>query len=306
MTQPALPPFLYGTFDWRGNGYFLDSDPGFDLLSDRVLADANPWIVLAAVLERAKRGAHADAIVLTSFFERREPFALARTSLLLFADVAPVSKLGMLESWLRGDDALARVYAAEAAAVSGALALVPAMLDAWQRAATINDHECVGFDLSSVLEDGVGEIGEAVGIYDSPLPPAGVSAGLDRLRASRLAQDPEASPPPLPDLVLAAFARLQGRLGPNSFAWNGAIADIRRLAGKLLDAARDPEAGPGRFLDLRHRFEATTGVDCREFFKKGAAQRLRIAATTEDFLRSPAAALFEPGVRYFFGHRIPD
>jgi hypothetical protein len=35
-------------------------------------------------------------------------------------------------------------------------------------------------------------------------------------------------------------------------------------------------------------------------------QRLQMAATLEDFLRSDPSARYEPGIRYFFGHRIPD
>jgi hypothetical protein len=33
---------------------------------------------------------------------------------------------------------------------------------------------------------------------------------------------------------------------------------------------------------------------------------LTAAALAEELLDRPAAARFQPGVRYFFGHRLPD
>ena len=45
----------------------------------------------------------------------------------------------------------------------------------------------------------------------------------------------------------------------------------------------------------------------REVYKKeGVIQPLATAAILEEFLESPEAAKYEDGVRYFFGHRIPD
>lgn len=56
----------------------------------------------------------------------------------------------------------------------------------------------------------------------------------------------------------------------------------------------------------RRRFEASTGIDCSGFYKDGEFQPLTAAAILEDFLESPEAARYEEGVRYFFGHRIPE
>ncbi|HYO56873.1 hypothetical protein [Archangium sp.] len=56
----------------------------------------------------------------------------------------------------------------------------------------------------------------------------------------------------------------------------------------------------------RHRFEASTGLDCSCFYKNEEFQPLTTAAFLERFLESPEAARYEEGVRYFFGHRIPE
>jgi hypothetical protein len=56
----------------------------------------------------------------------------------------------------------------------------------------------------------------------------------------------------------------------------------------------------------RRRFEASTGIDCSGFYKDRNFQPLTAAAILEDFLESPEVARYEEGVRYFFGHRIPE
>lgn len=75
------------------------------------------------------------------------------------------------------------------------------------------------------------------------------------------------------------------------------------LAERLL---RDIAAGDLHWVAVtRFRFEASTGVDCRGFYDGSHFRPLRATAIIAEFLESPAARHFEPGVRYFFGHRIP-
>jgi hypothetical protein len=56
----------------------------------------------------------------------------------------------------------------------------------------------------------------------------------------------------------------------------------------------------------RHIFEASTGIDCRPFFRNKEFQPLNAAAILEEFLASPAAEKFNPNIRYFFGRFVPD
>jgi hypothetical protein len=51
-------------------------------------------------------------------------------------------------------------------------------------------------------------------------------------------------------------------------------------------------------------FEASTGIDCSDFYEGGNLQRLAALAVLEGFLDSRAAARFEIGTRYFFAHPI--
>lgn len=300
----TLPPFLYGCFDWRVNGLHWADTPPLDLLSRPALESSDPWIVLAAVVEHAKAGDHSHALRLVPFFQRHDPFALSRVSLLVFADVAPARELLQLETVLRGDDVDSRAYAAEAAALSGALALVPAMLDAWTRARSLADHETIGFALSDMLEDRPGPIAEHVGIYDlthSNPPPR--TEAQRRLQAKMAAFEAEREPPPLPGLVLAEHERLRSELGDQAFVWAGAALDVNRLVARFLEDSKDPERKA--FIGLRHRFEAWTGEPCQDFFRAFEPQRLEITATLEEFVRANKGSRYRVGVRYFFGHPIP-
>jgi hypothetical protein len=300
----TLPPFLYGCFDWRVNGLHWADTPPLDLLSRTALESPNPWIVLASVVEHAKAGDHSQAPRLIQFFRQHDPFALSRVSLLVFADLAPSTELPQLETVLRGDDVDSRAYAAEAAALAGSLALVPAMLDAWVRAETVGDHETIGFAISDMLEDPIGPIGEHVGIYNvthSNSPP--LTPNQERLLAMRAEYEARRGPPPLPGLVRAEHQRLVNELGDEAFVWAGAALDVNRFVERFLAESKDPE--PPSFINLRHRFEAWTGEPCQDFFRAFAPQRLEITASLEDFVRAGKGKRYRPGVRYFFGHPIP-
>src|SRR5688500_16868877 len=105
FADSELPPFLNGTFDWRMNGLHFESEPPLDLLSSGALAHSNPWIVLAAVLQRAKAGDHAHVGRLAGFFHADEPFALNHVSVLLAGDMASERDLRILQQALQSDDA---------------------------------------------------------------------------------------------------------------------------------------------------------------------------------------------------------
>ncbi|MEZ4271726.1 MAG: hypothetical protein R3C68_09935 [Myxococcota bacterium] len=60
------------------------------------------------------------------------------------------------------------------------------------------------------------------------------------------------------------------------------------------------------FFNYRHKFEVATGIDCSEMFYERMPQPLVAAKIVEEFLESPDVDKYEDGVRYFFGHRIPD
>ncbi len=106
-------------------------------------------------------------------------------------------------------------------------------------------------------------------------------------------------------LVMARYAELTERFGTDEVhVYRGELTAVVALAKRIRrDIARRKYHN---IVFLRGHFEASTGVDCRGFFERGSFQPIRAAAIVDEFLKSPYARTFEPGVRYFFGHRIPE
>jgi hypothetical protein len=301
----TLPEFLYGTFDWRVNGFRFESEPPPDLLAPAALENSNPWIVLAAVLHRARAGDHSRVSRLSAYFDADEPFALNRVALLLTGDLAPERDLKLLEDALRSRDADTRAYAAEAALYAGRLWLVPAMLEAWHAARTLIHRETIGYAISDLLEAKAGPIAAQAPIYNlPPRPPDSVANPRLKALLEKVAAE-EPAPELFPQLVREASARLSEAAGTDRVTvWHGGVFDVTALAREFLAAV--PGITPGACIPFRHKFEAATGVDCADFFDDFRPQPLVIEAALEEFLLSAPETRFKPGVRYFFGHPIPD
>jgi len=86
----------------------------------------------------------------------------------------------------------------------------------------------------------------------------------------------------------------------------GGRLNIRDIAQRLLTRVQTGER-LDRIAMGRMLLEATTGLNCRAFFDdSGRLQNLTAAAIVEEFLERGDTDRYQPGVRYFFGHRIPD
>jgi len=106
------------------------------------------------------------------------------------------------------------------------------------------------------------------------------------------------------DLVMKRYEELKIEFGTDQvFIYRGARFSVLELAKDMLSKLRD-KVDLGE--EYRHKFEAATGINCSAFFKDDKLQPLAAATILEEFMESSRAKEFEPGVRYFFGHRIPD
>ncbi|MFP2927201.1 hypothetical protein ACLESO_18780 [Pyxidicoccus sp. 3LG] len=110
------------------------------------------------------------------------------------------------------------------------------------------------------------------------------------------------------DRVLERYEELKQRFGTDQVillhAERFSVVSVARRLLSSMSNHSDFEMAKRPFY--RRRFEASTGIDCSPFYKDEQFQPLTAAATLEDFLESPEAARYEEGVRYFFGHRIPE
>ncbi|QRK11042.1 hypothetical protein JQX13_13790 [Archangium violaceum] len=109
------------------------------------------------------------------------------------------------------------------------------------------------------------------------------------------------------DRVLERYEELKRKFGTDQvILLHGERFSVVSVARRLLRSLNGSDFERAKRPFYRRRFEASTGIDCSPFYKDGEFQPLTAAAILEDFLESPEAARYEEGVRYFFGHRIPE
>lgn len=157
----------------------------------------------------------------------------------------------------------------------GKLADMPHILAAYARFAEIRDADILPCYLCDCLETSA--LLSAPEDFDS----------LDSYRAA----------------VTARCAELSDRFGTDQVLLHeGEPLSVTGLAERILRRLREPYFP----YDLRRRFECATGIDCSSFYENGFFKPMQAAALIQDFLESPQSRQFEDGVRYFFGHRIPD
>ncbi len=304
MSDNEIPEFLYGSFDWLENGYQISASSSIDLLDASSLNSSNPWIVLAGVVERAKVRDHSSIKELRRFFHLKEPFALARTALLVVGNAGTYDDMQLLVQAIQSDDSETRRFACQAACQTGYLWLVPTMLNAWGRAISLHDHEIIGYAISDLLETESGEIAAEASIY--PPPPLSQSMLDDPrfVKGFELREKLAFKKPMFPTLVQKKYDEMVKRFRTDQVVvWNGQVFDVVNFAKDFLYKIKSNVVGA--YIDYRQKFEASTGIDCSAFFLNSEVQRLNISATLEAFLESSEVDNYEPGARYFFGHQIP-
>jgi hypothetical protein len=304
FSDGKLPLFLYGTFDWRIHGFHFDSPPPIDLLTPESLESTNPWVVLASVLEHAKSGDHSYAKHLSKFFHAKQPFALNRISLLLVGDIGDDTDLLLIAKAMESNDEEVRLHAAKAAKLAGRLWLIPAMLSAWKQAYSLDDREGIGYAISTLLESKLDAIADQASIYRLPNePPLNSSNLLKEYWQNRVANDDTEEL--FPALVMEAYNRILEKLGTvRVTVWRGELFSVTEFAKEFL--LKIQSGSTGDLFTYRHKFEANTGLNCNDFFVDIKPNLLSMQAKLEDFLITNPETKFKPGVRYFFGHRIPD
>jgi hypothetical protein len=302
-SQDELPEFLQGTFDWFFNGVFFSAHAPIDLLSPLAIEDDNPWIAVAAILERARNGQHEHAPKLAPFFES-DVYALDCVAVVIFGMVAAAKDLPLLKSALQTASSLRRMYAASAAREAGLLSLIPDMLGAWELADDVRQRAVVAQSICDLLEAPDGPLLAESDHFS--LPPVDPNKFADpRFRAFVEKWNARERPvETFPDMVLEKCEALRQRFGTENIAlWAGEKRHPRLVAQHLWDAL--PAASSSfDLVHYRRVFEAMTGINCVDFFKWDQPNRLSIQVTLDDFLRSDTSQFVE-GQRYFFGNVVP-
>lgn len=294
MNKPA---FLGHMFVARGGGFFMKDTPPLDLLDEGILHSRNNWLILAAIVERSKHGDFSATThildVVRSDLSAAELYACAD----IFGHIAPSSVLKDLLAEFRADifdkgDLWKAEFVLDICRRSMRLWTVPYMLEIYLQ--TENREE-----INQRAED-----------RDQPsliLLPSYLSDLLEE--ESGPIDDAELDDPDYGRLVMQKYDQLCKSYGsPELAVLQGKLFSVESIARNLL-AELSRQEGPIDELKVaedRMLFEASTGIDCRGFFDEFNLRPLAAAAILEDFLNSGEAAKCEPGLRCFFGHRIPD
>lgn len=275
------PPFLERVFMWNGDGYAFDAPANVDLGDDRLLQGDERWITLAAILRRAQRGDFAPLEYLPAMIRDDAPPSFVASCLWLLGDAAPSALAARLSAFMQpGRPTYTRVKACDAALHAGIISLAPAMLHTW---ATIVPREraLISVYLSDLLGDEGGSISAYDDFYDEE---------AYRLHVTRVTEKID-------------------RDFPKMSIFRGEPISLDSILHAMFEALRSEEEVDNiqpEFSLLRHRLEAMTGWCFSEAYRDEVLQPLAAAAVVEECWETCRAKNYEPGVRYFFGHRIPD
>jgi hypothetical protein len=298
-----MRPYYRRLFLPSGTGFHFGAPVPPDLASSRYLEAADPEDVICSVLAHAQQGrfepcsrllellvAHDDADVWGSCATLLS-FAAPRS---ILRQLVPLAERLQVE---RKTDAPLQ-WIGETLARSHEPWTVPVVLRLFERIRAYDRYMALPVHLSLLLEP----------------EPAEVDAGPRRLRAP---DEPDwYEPPPAWD-VLDYIRKVERRhteviaMLPNpdsSCVFDGELLSLRRVAARALIRVNESRESQLRIAEARMLLEAYTGEDFRGFYDADQNQLRPLAASArlEAFLQSVSPDRFAPGVRYFFGHRIPE
>ena len=300
MVHP-LQTYLSRTFLELGDGFHFSAPPPDDIAEDRFLGSDEPWEVLACILTRLQQGQLEAAESLPDLMARVDDAGVWNACATLAGFAGPHRLLQRIAATFerRFGDRGVQFYVSDALANGCGLWAVPHLLAMHALASEDDTRIHLEISLSRILEAEPGPVWsgpEETTTTSEDLPPA--------FRETTVTLDLEG----YAALVQERTAELAARLGADAdkAVAEGEVVEIETVAQRLLRRIGTGEA-TNRLGWERMILEAATGLDCRGFFdEEGVFQPLAAAAIVEDFLESGQAVKYEPGVRYFFRHRIPD
>ncbi|CAM4526975.1 hypothetical protein [Corallococcus exiguus] len=265
--------------NWEGRGYFAYPEVMTMPLKgegERLPQEGDYFQWLEA-LRRAKLGDFSQMPELVELGSGDTHPVNRRLCAELLGDAGPASTVDTIAERLASEEVGLELTLAWGAVLTrrGKLADVPIVLAAFERVATISDAEILPVHISGCLETEY-ELSDHQD-YDS----------LDSYR----------------NAVLNRCAELADRFGTDQVCVDGGEQlSVIGLAHRILRRLREPYFP----FELRRRFECAAGIDCSSFYLDRTFRPMQASALLEAFLEDSHATWFKSGVRYFFGHRIPD
>lgn len=296
-----MKQYLKRTFLQLGRGFQFSAEPPPELANAEHLASPDSWTVLGCVLARVRQGDLRAVEVLPDLMARDDGALVwnACVQLIGFAGRTPFVLDTAARLLTRPEDLGMQWSIASLLRNVCSLHAVEPLLQLHAAATDRDARRHIEYCLSTLLEEHWGPITDGAEEHEIPDPdyqglPEPFNQTLIVLdRAGYAAQVRQAAAELLPRLARRDQAVTAGR-----------PLDLGALVARLRERIRSGEASGSRMEWERMFFEASTGIDCSAFYEQGRLQRLAALAVLEDFMDGGYAADFEPGVRYFFGHRI--
>lgn len=279
MPYMVSPPITQGLLLPTANTFFSQDEAGLLALEQSDPSLSEPWLFLAHALLDARKGRYDLLWQLESLATQFAYEDFANACVVLLGAAAPRSLLRALaaeDAQMPPPPGLAPVHRFRALTLSQTPWAADHVLSALDSVRDLSSLREMLLRCSDIVEPGSPALDEE---------PVLLARERDRLRGG-----------------VDQLVALMGR--DDIACLRGAPLSLADVARRMLDIASGPTTG--LFAHYRLVFEAYTGWDCRHFYREHRLQKLVVAATLEDFLDSGEADRYEPGVRYFFGHRIPD
>lgn len=291
LSLSERPSIVQGGINFRKFGYFTRPITVGDL--EKLSPDeAGEWSQLEQVIEACKAGRFGEVGQLLPLFLKSRHWAIARTAARVLGHAGSAAHLQQLRSAL---DALSvREMARVEVATHDTFLEACRAFAAWGRLDVVPEL----LDLYLTLR--------FKGTYELQMLPIWMSKLLEDEHEPEVSQEPAEHE--LNEYFLRVLRRYEAtvdRLGSDQkIVYRGHLRSAQDLA-KRMKCRRLPTAQV-ELSGLREIFEPMTGVDCSEIFAAGDGAPAAADALAEQFLASSSASSFEPGVRTFFGHRVPE
>ena len=266
----------YMELNWEGSGYHgfpAASGPGGYASPEEAAA----WSGFEQILAAAKRGDFSGVGNLAAIYDEAD-WMLSGACAELMGDIGSRAFYDELRPAVTTIlDPTYSVDLGRSLGIWGHLSVVPTLLETLEKIAEFEDAPALVQMLSIMLEPQPGPLGDIHGLQD-----------------------------------VAAYSRLvtrQADVVASRIGTSDAIVLFgeRFSVANLVEVMRRSLSAGGPFDPYwRHKFEATTGVDCSGFYENEILQRLNALAVIEEFEDLGGVKRYEPGRRYFFGHPVPD
>ncbi|MFO1049133.1 MAG: hypothetical protein U1E52_14680 [Geminicoccaceae bacterium] len=266
----------YKELNWEGSGYHgFPVERGQD---DYVSAeDAEIWSEFDSVLASAKRGDFSRVSRLVTIYDETDSWMLGTACCDLIGDIGSRPLFETLRPAVTSViDPTYSVDLGRSLAVWGNLTVVPTLLETLESIAEFVDAPALVQMISFLLEPEPGPLADTDGLHNFAA---------------------------YASMVRGRFNDTAARVGTeDAIVLFGDLFSVERLIAGICDSVN------GGRLDsyMRHKFEATTGVDCSGFYVDEILQPLRVLAIIEEFEDSARSEDYVRGKRYFFAHPVPD